>query len=267
MSSTRTHSRNSAHVPTPSLLGVFAHPDDESLLAGGVLARHAAGGARAGVVTATWAPDSHRATELAEALAILGAGRPHMLGHRDARNDASAPDKPRFCDAPLDELIAQLVVLLREFRPDIVVTHDSVGQLTGHPDHLHTHRVTLLAVEAAGLAHLYPDAGDPWRIRALYAATHPHSGVGQLGPLLTGVGKTVLSVPDEYVTTAVDVTPWIDQKWRAIQAHRSEAVRERSLPGILARLPEDTRRTLISTEHFTRLSPLPVPGNPHQLTT
>jgi len=257
----------SASPSLPSLLGVFAHPDDESLLAGGVLAQHAAGGARTGVVTATWAPDSHRADELAGALAVLGAGRPRMLGYGDARNDSSAPGRTRLCDAPLDEIIVQLVVQLREFRPDIVVTHDAIGQLTGHPDHRHTHRVTLLAVEAAGLAHLYPEAGAPWQIRAFYAATHPHSGIGELGPLLTGVGKTVLSLPDEYVTTTVDVTPWAEQKWAAITAHRGEVARERPLPGLLARLPEAIRRTFISTEHFTRLSPGPVPSDPHQLTT
>ncbi|MEV8544610.1 PIG-L family deacetylase [Streptomyces sp. NPDC051572] len=256
----------SASPPIPSLLGVFAHPDDESLLAGGVLARHAAEGARTAVVTATWAPASPRAAELADALAALGAGQPRMLGYGDARNDSSAPGSPRFCDAPLDEVIAQLVAQVREFRPDIVVTHDAVGQLTGHPDHRHTHRVTLLAVEAAGLAHLYPETGEPWQTRALYAATHPHSGVGDLGQLLAGVGKTVLSVPDAYVTAAVDVTPWVEQKWRAVLAHRGEVARERPLPGILARLPEDTRRRIISTEYFTRLAPGPVPGDRLQLT-
>ncbi|MEV7198090.1 PIG-L family deacetylase, partial [Streptomyces sp. NPDC093510] len=58
----------------PSLLGVFAHPNDESLHAGGVLARHAAAGARTAVVTATWAPGTRRAAELADALRVLGAG-------------------------------------------------------------------------------------------------------------------------------------------------------------------------------------------------
>ena len=48
-----------------SLLGVFGHPDDESLAAGGILARHAAAGARTAVVTATWAPTTQRAADLA----------------------------------------------------------------------------------------------------------------------------------------------------------------------------------------------------------
>ncbi|MFF9981145.1 PIG-L deacetylase family protein [Streptomyces erythrochromogenes] len=54
-----------------------------------------------------------------------------------------------------------MVTHLREFRPEIVVTHDAYGGLTGHPDHQHTHRITLLAVHAASLELLYPDAGAP----------------------------------------------------------------------------------------------------------
>ncbi|MFD7499020.1 PIG-L deacetylase family protein [Streptomyces sp. NPDC059832] len=250
----------------PSLLGVFGHPDDESLLAGGVLAQHAAGHARTAVVTMTWAPESPRATELADALRVLGAGVPRMLGYGDARNPHAAPGRPRLVDAPLEEVTAALVRQIRSFRPDIVVTHDAVGQLTGHPDHRRTHQATLLAVHAAGLACLYPDAGDPWQPSAVYCATHPESGVDALGPLLKSVGKHVLAVPDTYATTAIDVTPWLKQKEAAIFAHRGEVARERSLPGLLARLREDARRTITATEYFTRLTPGPVPGVPHQLT-
>ncbi|MEV7157040.1 PIG-L family deacetylase [Streptomyces misionensis] len=250
----------------PSLLGVFAHPDDESLVAGGVLAQHAATGARTAVVTATWTSGSHRAPELAEALSLLGAGTPRLLGYADARNPASAPDGAvRLVDAPLDEAVGRLVAHIREVRPDIVIGHDALGQLTGHPDHRRAHQITLLAVEAAGLPHLYPDAGEPWQPTALYAATHSESGMGRLGPLLQSVGKTLLAVPDSYVTTSVDVSPWAAVKWAAICAHRSEVARPRPLPGLLARLPEPERNQIISTEQFTRLSPGPAPGDPHQL--
>jgi N-acetyl-1-D-myo-inositol-2-amino-2-deoxy-alpha-D-glucopyranoside deacetylase len=122
-------------------------------------------------------------------------------------------------------------------------------------------------VEAAGLAHLYPEAGPPWQPAALYTATHPESGIGLLRPLLEGVGKSVLAVPDSYVTTSVDVTPWADVKWRAILAHRGEVAHERALPGILARLPEADRTRIIQTEHFTRLTPGPTKGEPAQLTS
>ncbi|MEF9907992.1 PIG-L deacetylase family protein [Streptomyces sp. P9-A2] len=247
-------------------MGVAAHPDDEALLFGGVLAQHAAGGARTSVVTATWAADSRRAPELTSALQELGASPPRMLGYADARNPASAPGRPRFVDVPLDEAVGHVVQHVRQFRPDIMVTHDALGQLTGHPDHRHTHRITLLACQAAGIARLYPEAGAPWQPQALYAATHPESGVGELGPLLRGVGKSVLCVPDSYVTTVVDVSEWADVKWRAILAHQGEVARERPLPGILARLPEEARRKIIQTEYFTRLVPGPVPGDPQQLT-
>ncbi|WP_055695105.1 PIG-L deacetylase family protein [Streptomyces prasinopilosus] len=249
-----------------SLMAVAAHPDDEALLFGGVLAQHSAGGARTAVVTVTWAADSRRAPELAAALDELGASPPRMLGYADARDPSSAHGRPRLVDAPLDEAVGHVVRHVRQFRPDIVVTHDALGQLTGHPDHRHTHRITLLACQAAGLARLYPEAGAPCQPRALYAATHPESGVDELGALLRSVGKSVLCVPDAYVTTVVDVSEWADVKWRAILAHQGEVARERSLPGILARLPEKARRKIIRTEYFTRLEPGPVPGDPHHLT-
>jgi len=72
--------------------------------------------------------------------------------------------------------------------------------------------------------------------------------VGRLGTLLERVGKSVLTVPNAYVTTTVDVSPWARVKWRAILAHQGEVARERPLPGILARLPAPERNEIISTE-------------------
>ncbi|MEU7501305.1 PIG-L family deacetylase [Streptomyces griseofuscus] len=237
-------------MPVPSLLAVFAHPDDESLSAGGVLARHAAAGARTGVATSTWAADSGRAAELAEALRILGAGEPRLLGYADARVPWSAPGRARFCDAPLDEAVGRLVAHIRAFRPEIVVTHDAYGGVTGHPDHVHTHRVTMLAAQAAGLARFHPDAGAPWQPRALYLATHPHSAVPALRAVV-GERKTAYSVPDEQVTAAVDVGPWLERKIAAVLAHRSE-VKRGAVPGLLARLSVPEWRRLMGTEWFIR---------------
>ncbi|MYW18565.1 GlcNAc-PI de-N-acetylase [Streptomyces sp. SID2955] len=238
-----------------SLLAVVAHPDDEALVAGGVLAQHAAAGARTAVVTATWAPGTARAGELADSLTALGVREPpRLLGYADHRVPASAPGRPRWCDVPVDEAVGSLVAHIREVRPDIVVTHDAYGQLTGHPDHRHTHRMTMLAVTAAGLGQLYPRAGEPWQPGAVYLATHPHSGAAEWGELLGGVGKSVLSVPDAHVTATVDVRPWLDRKWAAILAHRSEVRRERALPAVLARLPGRTRDRVLGTEYYTRVT-------------
>ncbi len=235
-------------MTVPSVLAVFAHPDDESLSAGGLLARTADEGGRTAVVTPTWAAGSARALELAEALRILGAGSPMLLGYADGRVPESATGQPRFCDAPLDDAVRRLVEHIRDFRPDIIVTHDAYGGLTGHPDHLHTHRVTLLAAQAAALVGLYPDAGPPWGARSLYLATHPYSALESLARLI-GPRRTRHGVPDDQVDVRLDVTPWLDTKVAAILAHRSE-VRRGALPGLVAGLAPDARAELLGTEWF-----------------
>ncbi|APU42955.1 PIG-L family deacetylase [Streptomyces sp. TN58] len=238
-------------MPAPSILAVYAHPDDESLVAGGVLAKYAAAGARTAVVTASWAPDSHRATELADALTHLGAGAPRMLGYADFRVPDSAPGQPPFRDTPLDETVERLVAHVRDFRPALIVTHDAHGS-SGHPDHVHTHRVTLLAAHTAGIPGTFPKAGLPWQPTALYLSAHPESASSGLAGLVSGVGKRLHTVPDATVTATVDVRSWLDQKWSAIRAHRSETARSRSLPALLSGLPAREREAILGTEHFIR---------------
>lgn len=242
--------RKVALLKLSSLLAVFGHPDDESLAAGGVLAQHAAAGERTAVVTATWAPTTQRVSELADALRILGAGEPRMLGYADAKVPESAPGCSRWCDAPLDEAVRRLVVHIRAFRPKALVTFDAYGGLTGHPDHVQTHRVTMLAAEAAGL-DVYPDAGDPWSPSAVYLTTHPRSSVKRIEGLI-GARRAVYTTPDEQVTDRVDVSPWLEQKLAAILAHRSEVDRG-ALPGLVAGMAPAARRELLSTEWYVRL--------------
>ncbi|MFB7652963.1 MULTISPECIES: PIG-L deacetylase family protein [unclassified Streptomyces] len=237
----------------PSLLAVFAHPDDESLLAGGVLAQHRASGARTGVVTTTWSADSPRADELRDALAVIDAGPPRMLGYRDARNESSAPDRSRLCDTPIGDLVQDLVAQIRRFRPDVVVTHDALGQMTGHPDHRVTHQATVLAVEAAAIGSFSPGHGRPWQTRALYCATHTEAGAGPLADVLTSVGKKALTVPDAYASVTVDVSEWLPLKWQAIRAHRSQVTAARALPGLLARMPPSQREDILREEVYTRM--------------
>jgi N-acetyl-1-D-myo-inositol-2-amino-2-deoxy-alpha-D-glucopyranoside deacetylase len=196
-----------------------------------------------------------RAAELAEALRILGAGAPRMLGYADSRVPQSAPGKARFLDVPLDEAVGQLVAHIREFRPEIVITHDAYGGLTGHEDHVHTHRVTMLAFHAAGLERLYPGAGEPWQPSALYLATHPHSVTTAWGGYLAATGKAVFTVPDAMVTATVDVRPWLEQKVAAVLAHRTEVERG-AAPGLIAGLSGAERERLLSTEWYIRHNPV-----------
>lgn len=227
---------------------MFAHPDDESLSAGGALARAASSGARTAVVTTTWSAETARGAELAAALAILKAGSPRFLGYADARVPESAPDAPRLIDADLDEAVGRLVALIRDFRPHSVLTHDPYGGVTGHPDHLQTYRITALAVEAAGLAAAYPAAGRPWRTPFLRLATHPESAMPMLARYL-GETRPLLSVRDEQVTDAFDVTPWMESKVAAVLAYKSEVERG-AAPGLVASLSSEDRRRLLGTEWF-----------------
>jgi N-acetyl-1-D-myo-inositol-2-amino-2-deoxy-alpha-D-glucopyranoside deacetylase len=126
-----------------------------------------------------------------------------MLGYADAKVPESAPGRPRWCDVPLDEAVHRLVKHVRELRPEGVVTSDAHGGLTGHPDHVHTHRVTVLAAEARGLDR-YPDAGRPWAPSVVYLATHPRSSMKALEEIVGSRG-TVNATPDEEVTDRVDV--------------------------------------------------------------
>ncbi|MFD5683346.1 PIG-L family deacetylase [Streptomyces bacillaris] len=238
----------------PSVLAVHAHPDDESIFSGGVLAQHAAAGARTEVVTATWTEGTHRAEELARALEILGAGPPRLLGYADAKVPESAPGRPRFLDAPLDEAVGAVVAHIRAVRPQVVIAPDPYGGMTGHPDHVHAHRVTALAVRASGLARLYPEAGAPWQPSALYLATHPRSAAEVVGARLGRQGLPVdafLVSDDAWITTTVDVTPWLPRKLAAILAHRSEVARG-AAPGRIAALPPDDRHRALSTEWYIR---------------
>ncbi len=172
-----------------------------------------------------------------------------MLGYADAKVAESAPGRPRWCDVPLDEAVRRVVAHIREVRPEALVTFDAYGGLTGHPDHLHTHRVTVLASEASGL-DLYPDAGEPWAPRAVYLATHPRSSVTTIEEMI-GARRAVHTTPDAQIADRVDVSPWLEQKVTAILARRSEVDRG-ALPGLVAGLSATAREQRLATEWFIR---------------
>lgn len=242
-------------MPHPSLLCIHAHPDDEALWTGGLLARCSELGGRTAVLTCTWADGTIRSEELAESLTLLGADTPRLLGYGDRAYVNSAPDRPAFCDAPFDELVEQVVGHIRNFRPDTVVTYDPLG-VYGHPDHVQAHRVALAAIGAAAYPQMYPNTGKPWRTKMLYFATMPLSTAQVLWPPVMKQSAQpdgpMPGVPDDIVDTTVDVEPWLDVKWRALCAHRSEMARGGAMT-MLAALPEETRRQVLRNEWFLRM--------------
>ncbi|MER7213593.1 PIG-L family deacetylase [Streptosporangium sp. NPDC020072] len=230
---------------------MHAHPDDEAIWTGGTLARYADEGATTAVVTCTGADAPQRVEELERSLEILGAGKPRLLGYTGLANGT-----PRFRQAPFDEAVGRVVEHIREFRPDIVITYDGYGAY-GHPEHVHAHRVTVAAVEAAGYDQLYRDAGTPWRPRALYLATLPRSVVIAQWQAVFGTppepGQTLPGVPDEEITTRLDVGPWAERKLAAMRAHDSEVKRGGSLTMLLS-LPDDMLALGLNNEWYRRLS-------------
>lgn len=267
-------------MPTLALLAVHAHPDDEVIMTGGVIADAHHRGHRVAVVTCTdgrrgevvgegmdpaeIAPrlaDVRRA-ELADALAILGVDRPRWLGFSDSGmmgTDGNA-DPAAFWSAPFDDAVQRLVREIREFRPDVLTTYDAFGGY-GHPDHIQAHRVAVVAVEAAAMGALYPELGPAWRTRKVYLATIARSAIVEGARLLAerglpspfsdvdDPGEVAMGVADGDIDAAIDVRPWIETKWAALRAHRSQVGPE----SFFLNVPEDLREAMFGTEWFTRL--------------
>jgi N-acetyl-1-D-myo-inositol-2-amino-2-deoxy-alpha-D-glucopyranoside deacetylase len=256
------------------LLCVHAHPDDESIATGGVLARASDAGLPTAVVTCTGGEHGEinaaevdpalspaqlrqvRAGELADALGILRVAHGIMLGFVDSgmmgTHTNDAPES--FWRASLDSAVGRLVEHLRTLRPAVVVTYDAYG-LYGHPDHVQTHRVTVMAVHAAAHTRLYPQAGPPWRVPKAYFVTLPqstaarvHGGLQALGLPSPFVGEGLVGTPEAHVTCAVDVRPWLGRKLAALRAHRSQVGPD----SLFLNIPDEMTDLAFGTEWFER---------------
>ena len=211
------------------LMAIHAHPDDESLWTGGVLAQHVAQGRPTAVLTCTdgeradgepFAAPGTRAKELARALDLLGVAESGMLRYHDSGHLGRGSGS--LCEAPFDEFVGELVARIRSFRPAAVVTYDAYG-IYGHPDHVRVHRAVLAAVEAAASSSTLPQAGPAWAVDSLWLATVPESLVRQLTTL--GLEQAMPFTPDARIAAAIDVRPWLDVKWAAVRSHESEFAR------------------------------------------
>ncbi|WP_344997483.1 N-acetyl-1-D-myo-inositol-2-amino-2-deoxy-alpha-D-glucopyranoside deacetylase [Tsukamurella soli] len=248
---------------------VHAHPDDETITTGGTIARYLAAGAEVTVVTCTMGEAGEvmdtadaqlvdqeadqlggwRAWELRGALAALSpAGepplRPLFLGGTGRFRDsgmAGAPsaEHPRafaradHADRAPGGPVWALTALLRERRPHVVATYDTVGGY-GHPDHIGAHRVTTSAVAAAADPAYAPELGAAWSVPKVYwtvsAEGQITDGVLRLRDdfceLPEGWRAPKLGVlpthPDDEVTTMIDVSPVLENKRAALRAHGTQ---------------------------------------------
>src|SRR5438132_4416694 len=215
-----------------TLLAVHAHPDDECIGTGGILARYAAEGVRTVLVTCTdgavgeisdpslATPENLvevRARELDESVRILRVSRLVKLGYRDSGMAGTAdnvhPDS--FQQASFDDAVERVVRIVRQERPQVVVTYDERGGY-GHPDHIRAHQVAVAAFEAAGDRGRYPSAGPAWSPSKLYYVVVPRSAFAGFAERLREAGielpfqrqtdageEPPFGVPDEVVTTRI----------------------------------------------------------------
>jgi N-acetyl-1-D-myo-inositol-2-amino-2-deoxy-alpha-D-glucopyranoside deacetylase len=269
--------------PDRRILFVHAHPDDESIGTGATMAEYAAQGAHVCLVTCTLGEEGdvipselrhlgadredrlgeYRVGELARACAALGVDDHRFLGGAGRWRDSGMMGGPTnddpacFWQADLDLAAAELVGIVREVRPQVIVTYDDNGYY-GHPDHIQAHRVAWRAFEKA--ADPAFGEGEPWSPSRFYATAMPLSVLEQAvdsGPFqrLKSVEDFGFGVPDAQVTTRVDATGHLDAKVRALRAHRTQI----SVDGHHFALSNDVGQPVLPVEYFTRLAGEPGP--------
>jgi LmbE family N-acetylglucosaminyl deacetylase len=238
-----------------TVVAFHAHPDDETLLTGGTLARIVAEGHRVVLVVATHGdagladhPHGHalalrRREELRTAASVLGCARVETLGYLDSglhgdyrpAHDPEESEAQRFAEVPVDMAAARLAEILRQERADVLTSYDPHGGY-GHPDHVQVHRVGALAAQMAGTPVLIQatiDRRSLWPLLALLRLA------GRLLPSLPlGAARTAFTAHSE-LTHMVDVRPYLKQKRAAMRAHASQAEGGRGLRtlAVLSRLP------------------------------
>lgn len=249
-----------------TLMVVHAHPDDECLTTGGVLARYSDEGVRTVLVTCTngeqgdgeggakpgepghddAAVAAKRLSELRESVSLLGVEHLELLGYRDSGMEGwdgnGHPDA--FANVPVETAAARLAELMERYRPQVVVTYDATGGGGyGHPDHVQAHRITVAATELSGIP------------AKLYHTAMPRSSMKRMFEMMRDSGLDLgfepsddFGTPDELVTTVVDVAPWVERKLKALQAHESQGDNV-----FLWRLPEEVRQAAFSHEAFERV--------------
>jgi N-acetyl-1-D-myo-inositol-2-amino-2-deoxy-alpha-D-glucopyranoside deacetylase/mycothiol S-conjugate amidase len=172
-------------------MAVLAHPDDETFGLGGTIATYARKGHDGYYVCATGGESGTvdekylrgfkdiaelRAGELMRAAKVLGLKDVFLLGYRDSgMPDSEANKHPDAqINHSINEVAGKVVKYIRELKPDVVITHDPIGGYK-HPDHVHIHRATVLAFEKSDDPAFHPEAGSPFKPRALYYQIFPRA--------------------------------------------------------------------------------------------
>ncbi|WP_141014292.1 N-acetyl-1-D-myo-inositol-2-amino-2-deoxy-alpha-D-glucopyranoside deacetylase [Nocardioides sambongensis] len=257
-------------TPGHRLLLVHAHPDDESIGQGATMAKYVAEGRGVTLVTCTagemgeilvpelvhLAADrddklgEHRAGEIANAMAALGVTDHRFLGglgtYRDSgmawHADGHAVGDPEviakhpnaFWNADLTEAASHLVAVIREVRPQVLVTYDEFGGY-GHPDHIQAHRVAMYAAQLAAAPSYRRDLGEAWEIAKIYWGAISETRIRDGLRKLREAGDTTsfegmdpdgdlppMFRSDEDITAEVDACAHLDAKMDALRAYPTQ---------------------------------------------
>jgi N-acetyl-1-D-myo-inositol-2-amino-2-deoxy-alpha-D-glucopyranoside deacetylase len=232
------------------LLLVHAHPDDETINNGVTMAKYADLGAQVTLVTCTRGEEGevlvselanlasdkddklgeHREVELKDAMAQLGINDFRFLGAPNKKwRDSGMMGTPQnergnvFWQADLDEASHELVKIILEIQPQVLITYDEFGGY-GHPDHIKAHQVAMRATELA--------AEQGWQVSKIYWNTMPRSVIQmgiekmkEVGSDFFGaesVDELPFAKPDELATTVVNAPEYVPQKLAAMKAHATQ---------------------------------------------
>ncbi len=254
-------------APDHRLLLVHAHPDDETIGQGATMAKYVAQGRGVTLVTCTagemgeilvpelahLAADQedglgeHRRSEIADAMAHLGVTDHRWLGgfqhYRDSgmkwHEDGHAVPEDTvhdeaFWNADLTEAADLLVEIIREVRPQVLVTYDPFGGY-GHPDHIQAHRAAMYAAQLAAVPSYRLDLGEPWDIAKIYWGAMSESRMRAGLRMLREAGDTTsfqgmdpdgplppFVTADENLAAVVDAQEHVDKKMAALAAYPTQ---------------------------------------------
>ncbi|MEM8925274.1 MAG: PIG-L family deacetylase [Actinomycetota bacterium] len=244
-----------------TLVCFHAHPDDEALSTGGLMAKAAAAGHRVILVTATRGeqgepqPDvlaegeelwERRVIEVAEAAEILGAEPPRFLDYEDSgmMGEPENDNPACFWQADVGEATERMTAILREVEADVLTIYDDHG-LYGHPDHIQVHRVGLAAAAAAGVEYVYEATVN--RDRAIEGFAEMAEEMAEAGvdaPNVEEFGE--FGLPDNQLSYVLDISAHLKAKREAMRVHRSQ-IGENSF---FLFLPEDRFAQMFANEWY-----------------
>ncbi|MDE0610433.1 MAG: PIG-L family deacetylase [Anaerolineaceae bacterium] len=262
------------------LLISVAHPDDETFGYGGLVARYVSEGADVYAIVSTNGDvgtmdesfverhGSKKAVRLAEldcARKLLGFRKIFLLGYRDSGMMGSETNNHPDCSwqAPREELARRVVEVIRDIRPQVILTHNRYGGY-GHPDHIAIQRATTDAYDLAGDHDFHTEGQSPWRPQKLYYSSSP-TLLLRFGILMTrlrgqdprAMGRNgdvdMLAILEniEPPNVRINVRQWSDLWDAASRCHASQ------LGGRRNRTPRWMRLLLHSHVSYTRIQPPP----------